>query len=105
MVKEQKRPIAVKKKDLDMWGCPVCGHPGSIDESRGRSGLWHCQDPDCDYRCIALFGKAKKSCIDIDFLGAAILPKLQPHPCKGIPARDKISVEERFKRLGLTEVT
>jgi len=103
VVKQQKRPIAIKKKDLDMFGCPECNCRGLILERYGRSGLWHCQDPDCNYTCIALFGKAKKSSIGIPFYERMIYPELQVHPRKGIPAHNGPSIEERFERLGLKE--
>ena len=98
MAKEQKEPMAIKKKDLDMFGCPVCGYRGLILERCGRSGLWRCQDPDCNYTCIALFKKAKKSSIGIEFYGRIIYPELQIHPRKGIPVHSGPSLKERLER-------
>lgn len=99
MEEKNMEPIAVERKDLNMFGCPRCGHRGLLIQRYGKSGLWRCQDPECNYTCIALSGKSKKSCIGIPFLGKVIYPELCSHPREGTFAHSGTSIKEKLEKL------
>lgn len=106
MTEQGQRPIAVKREDLDTFGCPKCGHQGIIVQRYGRSGLWYCKDSsNCEYVCIALFRGAKKSSIGIEFCGETIYPELCVHPRRGILAHSSLSIREKIEKLGLKQET
>lgn len=98
-MEEKRKPIAVKKEDLDKFGCPECGHWGQVVAKRGHTGVSLCQG--CDYVCLALSNGATESCIGLEFDGQTVYPKLTEHPRQGIPYHNGLSIKEKLEKAGI----